>query len=58
VKPGDELELGFDRDVWVRGRYDWTFRETDWPRFTAPLSTGSFVNFACPKSAVFRWPRP
>jgi hypothetical protein len=57
VSPGDELELAFARDVWVRGKYTWSFQEKDLPSFSAPLSGGDRVAFAVPRTAIFRWPR-
>lgn len=56
VHAGHVLELQLE-EAWVRGRYEWSFREGTLPLFYLGLASGTgVVSFNLPESALLRWP--
>ncbi len=57
VECGVGLQLQFEGNRWVPGRYQWTFDPKRLPRFHASLGQGDVhVSFDLPDRAVLRWP--
>lgn len=52
VHAGDTLEWNRAGE-WLRGRYEWTFREDDQPAFYISEDKGYFI----PPDALLCWPR-
>ncbi|HEU5219297.1 MAG TPA: hypothetical protein VFU23_11590 [Gemmatimonadales bacterium] len=58
VRAGQGLFLLLAPDVWVPGRYEWTFRRKDRPRLYLELGghAGQEVELRLPEEALLRWP--
>lgn len=72
VRPGQDLELLLEGEVWILGRFEWSGRKADlpmlhltcggaWEEFADPESATypipPEISFALPLGALLRWPR-
>lgn len=72
VRPGQDLELLLEGQVWILGRFEWNGRKADqptlhltcggaWEEFADPESATypipPEISFPLPRGALLRWPR-
>ena len=56
IHAGGLLELLLDNGSWALGRFEWTYRKDDRPRFYVDTKSGDAFDLR-PQSARLRWPK-
>ncbi len=57
VTAGTALDVQLEDGSWIRGAYEWSFDESDWPLLSIRLAgTEDLAALRLPDRALLRWP--